>query len=368
MALLEQGNGSYKYGIFSNGKLDGLAVSFNKETGVKTCSEFRNGVTDQYLIVSSTQEDSPTSFYGKVSHGQYDGLGRLQQGSTIYEGEYSLGIREGFGRYYDEQDSTRGYLGEFRDGKKHGSGILTSEGSRYIGGFHEDEYSGFGHLKMSNYEYLGDFRDNQESGFGYMKEGSCFYIGDWRNGVPHGLGYQRTETDEYKGYFENGERLGRGLLQMDTEEGFFPVEISATEIVEVDELAKSLLKQIEHLNPDVFYLRQVSSFEPIQSRLQTKHEEQKEELAEDLASFKESLKDLALDIEEMKKEWEVLYEDFQRKEYKFRRKTVRELEVTHFEDDTPNVGHVFNHIGSHFLGLLANKEEPDHLKNKEVSK
>lgn len=369
MGLLKKGNGSYEYGMFSKGKLDGLAVSSNKVTGVKTCSEFRDGVPDEYLMISPLDhEDSQDSFHGKVSLGQYDGLSRLCLNSTIYEGGYSLGLKDGFGRYYGDQDNTGEYLGEFREGKKQGSGILTIENSRYRGGFHEDKYSGLGHLKMSNYEYLGDFRDNQENGFGYMKEGTCFYIGDWKNGLPHGLGYQKTESEEYKGFFEKGERMGRGMFKVNSEEDFFPVEISATEIVEVDELSKNLMKQIEYLNPDVFYLRQISTFDSMQLRLEAKQEKQMKELAEDLMNFKESLQDLVTDVEEMKRSWEDLYEVFKKKEIKFRRKAIRELEITHFEDYAPSVDHIFNHIGSHFLGLMVNNEEPQFLQQRRVSK
>ena len=64
------------------------------------------------------------------------------------------------------------YIGEWKDGKKHGQGKYTSaddngEGDKYIGEFKDDKKHGQGkYIWPNGDEYEGDFKDDKPNGIG----------------------------------------------------------------------------------------------------------------------------------------------------------------------------------------------------------
>ena len=92
------------------------------------------------------------------------------------------------------------YVGDFKDGKKHGKGILTYEEKRY---------------RMKDpLCYEGDWKDDERDGYGkwigYME---C-YEGEWKNGKYHGHGVLTTDDGNiYEGnIFVEGKIMGRGKI------------------------------------------------------------------------------------------------------------------------------------------------------------
>ncbi|MCU0341427.1 MAG: hypothetical protein MUE30_16230 [Spirosomaceae bacterium] len=98
----------------------------------------------------------------------------------------------GLGIYVHE--SGERYEGDFRYGKRHGTGV---------------QYYPDGRMK-----YKGDFRNDRREGYGayYFTNGDK-YVGLFLGNTPHGKGtYYYTDGDRFVGIYENGKRNGQGTL------------------------------------------------------------------------------------------------------------------------------------------------------------
>ena len=135
---------------------------------------------------------------GIVYKGQYDNdlkVGGIvfepKLKKIIYEGEWAADLYNGKGkltRLTNEQ-----YIGDFRNGKFHGRGVLSwPNGAKYEGDFVEGVRQGEGRF-VFNYgdEFIGQFANNKFNGHGR-------YI--WKNG------------DMYEGEFVDGVMTGNGLM------------------------------------------------------------------------------------------------------------------------------------------------------------
>lgn len=82
----------------------------------------------------------------------------------------------------------KNYIGECKNGKKHGKGTLTLpgwEGYKYVGEFKNDQYHGHGTLFIPN---------------------GTIYVGEFENGKFHGKGtFTLKDGTETIGIFKNGE-------------------------------------------------------------------------------------------------------------------------------------------------------------------
>ena len=87
------------------------------------------------------------------------------------------------------------YVGEFRDGKRHGQGIYT-----YANGD----------------KYVGEYRDGKKHGQGiYTFADGDKYVGEWRYGKKHGhFTVTSANGDKYVGEYRDGEKHGRGTLTL----------------------------------------------------------------------------------------------------------------------------------------------------------
>jgi len=87
------------------------------------------------------------------------------------------------------------YVGEKKDDKRHGQGILTfSDGSKYKGEFKEGERTGQGTLTKPNGDkYLGEWKDGKQDGNGtYTWSDGRKYVGEWKDGFKTGQGTLTT--------------------------------------------------------------------------------------------------------------------------------------------------------------------------------
>ena len=105
------------------------------------------------------------------------------------QGSYSGGCKDGLAEGHGEASGVAQYKGEFRAGRKHGSGVKTwPTGDRYEGNFVEDRKEG---------------RGTYAWGRGSMWAGEK-YTGDYLNDRRHGHGvYEWPGGDRYAGPFEN---------------------------------------------------------------------------------------------------------------------------------------------------------------------
>ena len=102
--------------------------------------------------------------------------------------EYSGELHSGEGSL--ECPSGARYVGEFRDGKPHGKGVMVwQDGERYEGEFHEGKFHGQGVRTMRNWwRYEGEFRDDEFHGQGVFhlySPARVRYEGEFRDGRFH---------------------------------------------------------------------------------------------------------------------------------------------------------------------------------------
>jgi hypothetical protein len=83
------------------------------------------------------------------------------------------------------------YVGEYKDGKWHGQGTLTSaNGTKYVGEFKDDAFNGQGTFTYPDgTKYVGEFKDNNYNGQGILTypDGSE-YVGEFKDDKRHGHG------------------------------------------------------------------------------------------------------------------------------------------------------------------------------------
>ena len=158
-------------------------------------------------------------------------------GTGSYKGQTLKQLRHGVGVYhYPNKFFT--YEGEWREGKKHGTGKLIlgdggyyegafvegeiegngerlygHSGAKYVGHFSKGERHGLGRYEESNGSwYEGNWFYNKKEGFGSCQQtdGTC-YEGEWRNDKKHGEGVQvDKDGGRYEGDWVNGMRHGQG--------------------------------------------------------------------------------------------------------------------------------------------------------------
>jgi hypothetical protein len=108
------------------------------------------------------------------------------------EGCIAGNCNNGLGIYVHE--SGERYEGDFRGGKRHGTGV---------------QYYPEGKMK-----YKGEFRADQRAGYGayYFPNGDK-YVGLFQNNLPNGKGtYYYADGDRFVGIYENGKRNGQGAF------------------------------------------------------------------------------------------------------------------------------------------------------------
>ncbi|XP_052230156.1 MORN repeat-containing protein 1-like isoform X2 [Dreissena polymorpha] len=134
-----------------------------------------------------------------------------------YSGDKHKCIREGVGSYeYDNKFFK--YEGQWKNGKKHGTGKLTfQDGSYYEGTFVGGEITGFGtrYFAVSGCKYQGQFVKGEFHGKGRMlwPDGSI-YEGQWENNRRQGFGVMKSvkENCMYKGSYVMNKRQGQGTM------------------------------------------------------------------------------------------------------------------------------------------------------------
>lgn len=133
---------------------------------------------------------------------------------TIYAQCLSGNCTTGRGKYRFADGSV--YIGKFRQGKLHGTGILKDiSGVIYHGEFHQGRKSGEGKLTRPNgASYMGQLKGGLFHGKGkYLYENGDIYKGEWDQGQKSGFGiYEFASGDIYKGQFAHDQIEGKGVM------------------------------------------------------------------------------------------------------------------------------------------------------------
>jgi hypothetical protein len=162
-------------------------------------------------------------YTGPVKEGVRHGQGRIDwDNGDHYVGNFENGLRSGHG-VMTEPKRKRRYEGNWKMSQRHGHGTQSfGNGDHYIGDFANDKFHGRGELLTSNGKYEGEFRDGLRHGFGIMAfKHSCRYEGQWSNGRMDGKGlYIWSDSTRYEGQWVKGERTGEGVLTLPTGEKY----------------------------------------------------------------------------------------------------------------------------------------------------
>jgi hypothetical protein len=152
-------------------------------------------------------------YIGEFKNGKRHGCGRYEwKNGNYYDGSWKYGNREGYGRF-DWSDGAY-YVGNYKHSKMSGYGEeYFSDGGYYKGNYLNGNYNGQGELKYSNGDiYKGDFLNDKVNGYGeeYFSDGG-YYKGNWKNGKFNGQGELKySNGDIYKGDFLNDKANGYG--------------------------------------------------------------------------------------------------------------------------------------------------------------
>ena len=102
--------------------------------------------------------------------GQPHGICRKihKNGDEIYEGQWCNGKLSGYGR---KIGNIAYYIGDWKDGKRHGQGtIVYSDGTTYVGAFKDDMFHGPGKLtKADGTVYEGEWVQDHFNGVDWSK-------------------------------------------------------------------------------------------------------------------------------------------------------------------------------------------------------
>jgi hypothetical protein len=124
-----------------------------------------------------------------------------------YVGEYKDGARHGQGTYTWPSGSK--YVGEYKDGTRHGQGTYTyADGRKYIGEHENGTRHGQGtYTYADGSQYVGEFKDDKQHGQGTRTfPNGDKYVGEYKDDKKHGQG---TKT------FADGSEKKEGIWEDD---------------------------------------------------------------------------------------------------------------------------------------------------------
>ena len=177
VAVYDMPNGTKRINIIKNNNYDDYGISYNID-GELYEGYYLSNAKNGYGILNSQAE-------GKIIKGVFE-KDKLKFGKVIYkdwiiEGEYKMGLKDGYIIEYDELYRKQ-YEGQYKNGKKEGFGIK--------------------YYDNGNIYYKGYFRNNLEDIFGFMytSSGKLFYYGHVDKGNKKGFGI-------YYAYDQKGKKL-----------------------------------------------------------------------------------------------------------------------------------------------------------------
>jgi hypothetical protein len=163
------------------------------------------------------QSQLPACTAGTIKHNCY-GTYTASNGG-VYVGEFKDGKRHGQGTH--NYGGGGKYEGEFSDDKRNGQGTQNySNGNKYVGEFKYDKRHGIGtfyHLADNQYKgdkFVGSYKDDKPNGQGtYIRISGEIHEGEYKDDKLNGQGSLTfANGNKYIGEFRDGKRNGQGTL------------------------------------------------------------------------------------------------------------------------------------------------------------
>lgn len=142
----------------------------------------------------------------KLNYGAINKSDWKHTANGVFLGEMKENRPTGFG-VLKMEDNT--YIGIFKDGVLDGGEvtILINDTLLYHGAYSKGQYHGDGVLydKHNKTQYIGEFKNGLYHGFGkLLSDGDLVYIGNWKNGQYHGEGILYKDGNAIKGDWSKG--------------------------------------------------------------------------------------------------------------------------------------------------------------------
>ena len=123
-----------------------------------------------------------------MKEGKFNRLirGRFKDGNKL----------DGYGQMFYDVHQTIFYIGDWKDGKRHGQGTIHADSYHYSGQWNNDKITGYGRITFTK-------RDNK----------GLYYEGELKNSKYHGHGrFVFRNGDIFEGMYSNGNKNGYGKL------------------------------------------------------------------------------------------------------------------------------------------------------------
>ena len=149
-------------------------------------------------------------YEGEWKNGKKHGTGRMNfANGAHYTGNWIDDMATGEGMFIWKNGDQ--YEGQIQNGQRHGKGLYRfTNGDTYTGDWVEDKKEGYGVSTMAGHRYEGQFKDDKMYGIGsfYFANGDV-YTGDWTDNKQNGQGiFKWTNGDQYEGGFRAGKMHG----------------------------------------------------------------------------------------------------------------------------------------------------------------
>ncbi len=143
-------------------------------------------------------------------------FGTERTAGYTYIGEFKDGKSNGKGMMDIFASGFKGdkYVGEYKDGKFNGQGTYThANGNKYVGEYKDDKFNGQGTYTHANgNKYVGEYKDGKFNGQGtYTNADGEKYVGEFKDGKFNGQGtYTHADGNKYVGEYKDNKRNGQG--------------------------------------------------------------------------------------------------------------------------------------------------------------
>lgn len=158
----------------------------NKYTGPRDSAGLAHG---QGRLVAANGDQ----YEGGFKHGKFDGEGvyRFKRSAGVYKGEFKDGKFHGRGK--ESYHNGSHYDGEYRNGERNGKGLMVyRNGSSYEGEWVKGMKEGKGKMDFAGKDgktieqtYIGEFKNGKRHGRGKLRTKTHRVEGEFRDGKPY---------------------------------------------------------------------------------------------------------------------------------------------------------------------------------------
>jgi len=175
-------------------------------------------VTSEAVTSETVTYANGDEFVGEFKDGKRHGQGTYTFGPDSewagdkYEGEWKDGKRNGQGTYISADG--REYVGEFKDNKRNGMFTVTyASGSKFVGEYKDGKRNGQGTFTWADGDkFVGEFKDGKKNGQGtYNFVSGAKFVGEFKDDKKNGQGtYISADGTKKEGIWKDDEFLGTG--------------------------------------------------------------------------------------------------------------------------------------------------------------